>query len=172
MVTVSANELAILGSESTLGRTVMLLFGPLLWLSVAAWPLAANRARLYRWILGSYQHGSGWCAHCRPLQQARRGEASKVNINFWGAFVTVGTFTQTVSEGLRGEAHDIGLIMLDTDQVPQHSAITASLPVSGVATKSANWPAAVQVWDEDGQGRMRAGHGCQREHGSGGQPMR
>ncbi len=51
-----------------------------------------------------------------------------------GRYVTVGTFGQTVSEGLRGEAHDIGLILLDSDKVARTSAIAASLPVTGVTS--------------------------------------
>lgn len=69
--------------------------------------------------------------HCN-----RPGEASKVSMNLAGIlpYATLGTFTQTVNEGLRTEQHDIGLIMLDGDNVPQTSAIGASVPVSGVAT--------------------------------------
>ncbi|CAM4079248.1 V8-like Glu-specific endopeptidase [Mycobacterium basiliense] len=68
--------------------------------------------------------------HCN-----KPGEASKVSINYTGTspYVIVGTFNQTISEGLRGEAHDIGLIVLDSGNVPRTSAIAASLPVTGVA---------------------------------------
>ena len=67
--------------------------------------------------------------HCN-----KPGEASKVSINSAAeSYVTVGTFDQTVSEGTRGEAHDIGLIMLDADKILQTPSITASMPVSGVA---------------------------------------
>jgi hypothetical protein len=69
--------------------------------------------------------------HCN-----RPGEPSKVTMNLAGAlrYAKLGTFSQTVSEGVRSEQHDIGLIVLDGDDVPQTSAIGASLPVSGVAT--------------------------------------
>lgn len=67
--------------------------------------------------------------HCN-----KPGEASKVSMNSGsGAYLTVGTFAQTVSEGARGEARDIGLINLDSDKVPRTPSITASMPVSGVA---------------------------------------
>ena len=48
-------------------------------------------------------------------------------------YATLGTFSQTVSEGVQNEQHDIGLIMLNGDSVPQNPAIGGSLPVSGVA---------------------------------------
>jgi hypothetical protein len=69
--------------------------------------------------------------HCN-----RPGEPSKVTMNLAGIlpYTTLGTFSQTISEGVRTEQHDIGLIVLDGDNVPQTSAIAASLPVSGVAT--------------------------------------
>ena len=50
-------------------------------------------------------------------------------------YATLGTFSQTVSEGVHIEQHDIGLIVLDGDNIPRTSAIGASLPVSGVATE-------------------------------------
>jgi hypothetical protein len=67
----------------------------------------------------------------------RAGEPSKVTMNLAGIlpYTTMGTFTQTVSEGVRNEQHDMGLITLDGDNVPQTSAIAGSLPVSGVATR-------------------------------------
>lgn len=75
------------------------------------------------------QAGVLTAGHCN-----KPGEASKVSMNYAGSqYTTVGTFNQTISEGLRGEAHDIGLIMLDSDKVPQTSSIVASLPVTGVA---------------------------------------
>ncbi|HSS23516.1 MAG TPA: endopeptidase [Mycobacterium sp.] len=69
--------------------------------------------------------------HCN-----RPGERSKVAMNLGGIlpYTTMGTFSQTISEGVRTQQHDIGLIVLDGDNVPQTSAIGASLPVSGVAT--------------------------------------
>ncbi len=69
--------------------------------------------------------------HCN-----RPGEPSRVTMNLAGIlpYATVGTFSQTVSEGVHTEQHDIGLIALDSDSVPQSSAIADSLPVSGVAT--------------------------------------
>lgn len=69
--------------------------------------------------------------HCN-----RPGERSKVTMNLGGVlpYATLGTFTETVSEGVHDEQHDIGLITLDGDNVPQSSAIASSLAVSGVAT--------------------------------------
>lgn len=195
----SAQELTILGSQSSPARTVMLLAGALLCLSVAAWPFIANRDKRTSeaqtdgrrlsiaalvsaaafvaaiWLPGkaptavlptvslpragavgpgtaiavTYADGSGGMS-CTAgfLVRTRTGqpgmltaghcnkpaEASRVYVNFSGSFVTVGTFRETVSEGLTGEAHDIGLIMLDSDKVPRTSAITESMAVSGVTT--------------------------------------
>ncbi|GAB3015229.1 hypothetical protein MBOU_22500 [Mycobacterium bourgelatii] len=67
--------------------------------------------------------------HCN-----KPGQASKVSMNAGSdIYPTVGTFNQTVSEGARGEDHDIGLVVLDPDKVPRTSAVTGSLPVNGVA---------------------------------------
>ena len=49
-------------------------------------------------------------------------------------YATLGTFGAMIFEGVHTEQHDIGLILLDGDNIPQTSAIGASLPVSGVAT--------------------------------------
>jgi len=78
------------------------------------------------------QAGVLTAGHCN-----RPGEPSKVTINLAGIlpYATLGTFSQTVSEGVHTEQHDIGLIALDGDNVPQTSAIGALLPVSGVATE-------------------------------------
>jgi hypothetical protein len=67
----------------------------------------------------------------------RPGAPSKVTMNLAGIlpYARMGTFSKTVSEGLRTEQHDIGLIMLDGDNIPTTSAIAASIPVSGVTTK-------------------------------------
>lgn len=77
------------------------------------------------------QAGVLTAGHCN-----RPGEPSKVTMNLAGVlpYTTLGTFSQTVSEGGRMEQHDIGLIMLDGDHVPQTSDIGSSLPVSGVTT--------------------------------------
>ena len=77
------------------------------------------------------QSGILTAGHCN-----RPGEPSKVTMNLAGIlpYTTLGTFSQAVSEGVHSEEHDIGLIVLDGDNVPQNSAIGASLPVSGVAT--------------------------------------
>jgi V8-like Glu-specific endopeptidase len=76
------------------------------------------------------QTGVLTAGHCN-----KPGEASRVSINDGsGTYVDIGTFGQDVSEGNRGEAHDIGLIMLDSDKVPRTSAITATVPVVGIAT--------------------------------------
>ncbi|EUA91105.1 hypothetical protein I551_2431 [Mycobacterium ulcerans str. Harvey] len=48
--------------------------------------------------------------------------------------MNIGTFSQSVSEGLNGEAHDIGLITLDSGKIPQSPAIKAAVPVTGIAT--------------------------------------
>ncbi|WP_253900474.1 S1 family peptidase [Mycobacterium asiaticum] len=67
--------------------------------------------------------------HCNKV-----GEQSKVSMNPGSIpYTTVGRFSRTVLEGERGEAHDIGLILLDSDEVPRTPAITASMPVTGVA---------------------------------------
>ncbi|WP_083041824.1 endopeptidase [Mycobacterium asiaticum] len=67
--------------------------------------------------------------HCNKL-----GEQSKVSMNPGSLpYTTVGTFSRTVLEGEHGEDHDIGLFLLDSDEVPRTPAIIASLPVTGVA---------------------------------------
>ncbi|MGD1174035.1 S1 family peptidase [Mycobacterium seoulense] len=77
------------------------------------------------------QPGVLTAGHCN-----RPGEASNVTMNLGGTlpYATLGTFSQTVSEGVHNEQHDIGLIVLNGDNVPQNPAIGAALPVSGVAT--------------------------------------
>lgn len=77
------------------------------------------------------QAGVLTAGHCN-----RPGELSKVSMNLAGIlpYATVGTFSHTVSEGVHNEQHDIGLIVLDGENVPQTPAIGSSLPVSGVAT--------------------------------------
>ncbi|WP_232011215.1 S1 family peptidase [Mycobacterium shigaense] len=80
---------------------------------------------------GSGQPGFLTAGHCnRPHQ------ASRVTMNLGGIlpYVTLGTFNRTVTEGAPTDQHDIGLIVLDGEQVPQTSAIAASLQVSGVTT--------------------------------------
>ncbi|WP_406815953.1 endopeptidase [Mycobacterium sp. M23085] len=69
--------------------------------------------------------------HCN-----RPGQPSNVTMNLGGVlpYATVGTFTKTISEGVHDEQHDIGLITLDGDNIPQSSAVASSLPVTGVAT--------------------------------------
>lgn len=75
------------------------------------------------------QTGVLTAGHCN-----KPGQASKVSMNTGSdSYPTVGTFNRTVSEGARGEDHDIGLVVLDSDKVPRTSAITGSLPVTGVA---------------------------------------
>ncbi|MDP7702415.1 MULTISPECIES: S1 family peptidase [unclassified Mycobacterium] len=67
--------------------------------------------------------------HCN-----KAGEASRVSMNSGARpYQSVGTFTQTVSEGTRGEAHDIGLITLDSDTIPRSASIAGSMPVARVA---------------------------------------
>lgn len=77
------------------------------------------------------QAGVLTAGHCN-----RPGQLSKVSMNLAGIlpYATVGTFRRTVSEGVHNEQHDIGLIVLDGENVPQASAIGSALPVSGVAT--------------------------------------
>jgi len=77
------------------------------------------------------QPGVLTAGHCN-----RRDEPSKVTMNLAGIlpYTTLGTFSQTVSEGVHTEQHDIGLIVLDGENVPQTSAIADALPVSSVAT--------------------------------------
>jgi hypothetical protein len=69
--------------------------------------------------------------HCN-----RPRKASKVTMNLSGIlpYTTLGTFSRTVNEGARSDQHDIGLVVLDGENVPQTSAIAASLPVSGSTT--------------------------------------
>ncbi|OBG70716.1 MULTISPECIES: S1 family peptidase [unclassified Mycobacterium] len=77
------------------------------------------------------QAGILTAGHCN-----RPGEMSRVTMNLDGVlpYATLGTFSRTVSEGVHDEQHDIGLVTLDGDNVPQTSAVAASLPVSGVAS--------------------------------------
>ncbi|WP_425436652.1 endopeptidase [Mycobacterium rhizamassiliense] len=68
--------------------------------------------------------------HCN-----KSGGASPVVINSASShgYVTVGHFSRTVNEGTVGEQHDIGLVVLDGDAVPQAPAVTGAWPVSGVS---------------------------------------
>lgn len=76
------------------------------------------------------QAGVLTAGHCN-----RPGELSRVTMNLGGVlpYATLGTFSQAINEGVHDEQHDIGLISLDGDNVPQIPAIAASVPVSGVA---------------------------------------
>jgi V8-like Glu-specific endopeptidase len=75
------------------------------------------------------QTGVLTAGHCN-----KPGEGSKVSMNSGSDdYLTVGTFNQTIIEGTRGEDHDIGLIMLESDKIPRTPAITGSMPVAGVA---------------------------------------
>jgi hypothetical protein len=78
------------------------------------------------------QHGLLTAGHCN-----RARKPSKVTMNLAGIlpYATLGTFNRTVIEGSRTDQHDIGLIVLDGEDVPQTSSIAASLPVSGVTTE-------------------------------------
>lgn len=78
------------------------------------------------------QTGVLTAGHCN-----RRGQPGKVALNLAGIlpYTVFGTFGKTVSEGVHSDQHDIGLILLDGDTVPQTSAIAGSLPVSGVASE-------------------------------------
>ncbi|MEE3063143.1 MAG: S1 family peptidase [Actinomycetota bacterium] len=69
--------------------------------------------------------------HCNRSRQP-----SKVMMNLAGIlpYAKLGTFVQTVNEGVHDEQHDIGLIVLDGDNVPQSPAIAAALPITGVST--------------------------------------
>jgi hypothetical protein len=77
------------------------------------------------------QHGLLTAGHCN-----RDRKPSKVTMNLAGIlpYATLGTFDRTVVEGPRTDEHDIGLITLDGEDIPQNSSIAASLPVSGVTT--------------------------------------
>src|SRR5271168_4303002 len=77
------------------------------------------------------QHGLLTAGHCNKAHKP-----SKVTMNLAGIlpYATLGTFNRTVIEGPRNDQHDIGLIILDGEDVPQTSSIAASLPVSGVTT--------------------------------------
>ncbi|GBG38464.1 S1 family peptidase [Mycobacterium montefiorense] len=61
---------------------------------------------------------------------------SKVVMNLGGIlpYAKLGTFARTVSEGVHNEQHDIGLIVLDGDNVPRSSAVATTLPITGVTT--------------------------------------
>jgi hypothetical protein len=69
--------------------------------------------------------------HCN-----RSRTPSKVMMNLAGIlpYAKMGTFVRTVSEGVHDEQHDIGLIALDGDEVPQSPAVAAALPITGVTT--------------------------------------
>lgn len=69
--------------------------------------------------------------HCN-----RSRTPSTVVMNLGGVlpYAKLGTFVQTVSEGVHNEQHDIGLIVLDGDNVPQSPAVAATLPITGVTT--------------------------------------
>jgi hypothetical protein len=77
------------------------------------------------------QPGFLTAGHCN-----RPGNPSRVTMNLAGVmpYAMLGTFRRTINEGFGDDQHDIGLIMLDGEYVPQTSAIAASLPVSGVTT--------------------------------------
>ncbi|SPM43106.1 endopeptidase [Mycobacterium numidiamassiliense] len=77
------------------------------------------------------QPGFLTAGHCN-----RPGNPSRVTMNLGGIlpYAMLGRFSRTINEGSGDDQHDIGLIMLDGESVPQTSAIAASLPVSGVAT--------------------------------------
>jgi V8-like Glu-specific endopeptidase len=80
---------------------------------------------------GTGQAGVLTAGHCN-----RPGKPSKVVMNLGGIlpYAKLGTFVRTVSEGVHSEQHDIGLIVLDGDNVPQSPAVTATLPITGVTT--------------------------------------
>jgi hypothetical protein len=77
------------------------------------------------------QAGVLTAGHCN-----RPGKPSKVVMNLGGIlpYAKLGTFVRTVSEGVHSEQHDIGLIVLDGDNVPQSPAVAATLPIAGVTT--------------------------------------
>ncbi|MEZ0353284.1 S1 family peptidase [Mycobacterium sp. pR1184] len=79
----------------------------------------------------SGQAGVLTAGHCNRSRQP-----SKVVMNLAGIlpYAKLGTFVQTVNEGVHNEQHDIGLIVLDGDNVPQSPAIAAALPITGVTT--------------------------------------
>ncbi|CDO88344.1 endopeptidase [Mycobacterium triplex] len=69
--------------------------------------------------------------HCN-----RPRKPTKVVMNLGGIlpYAKLGTFVRTVNEGVHDEQHDIGLIMLDGDHIPQSPAVAARLPITGVTT--------------------------------------
>ena len=77
------------------------------------------------------QAGVLTAGHCN-----RPGKPSKVVMNLGGIlpYAKLGTFVRTVNEGVHSEQHDIGLIVLDGDNVPQSPIIAATLPITGVTT--------------------------------------
>ncbi|HEV7581432.1 MAG TPA: S1 family peptidase [Mycobacterium sp.] len=77
------------------------------------------------------QAGVLTAGHCN-----RPDKPSKVVMNLGGIlpYAKLGTFVRTVSEGVHNEQHDIGLIVLDGDNVPQSPAVATTLPITGVTT--------------------------------------
>ena len=69
--------------------------------------------------------------HCN-----RPREPSRVVMNLGGIlpYTKLGTFARTVNEGVHDEQHDIGLIVLDGDNVPQSPAVAATLAITGVTS--------------------------------------
>ena len=49
--------------------------------------------------------------------------------------MTVGTFRDTISEDTRSDQHDIGLVVLDGEELSRSSKIGGTLPVSGVTSR-------------------------------------
>ncbi|WP_025735813.1 S1 family peptidase [Mycobacterium genavense] len=79
----------------------------------------------------SGQTGVLTAGHCnRP----RKPTTVVMNLGGILPYAKLGTFVQTVNEGVHDEQHDIGLIVLDGDHVPQSPAVAARLPITGVTT--------------------------------------
>ncbi len=93
------------------------------------------RNGLYCRVFGAYQHGPSSGADRRTLQLPWQAEQGVVNLGEVLPYAAMGTFVKTVSEGVHNEQHDIGLIVLDRDNVPRSSAIATTLPITGVTSE-------------------------------------
>ncbi len=80
---------------------------------------------------GTGEAGLLTAGHCNQPRKP-----SKVVMNLGGIlpYAKLGTFARTVSEGVHDEQHDIGLIVLDGDNIPQSPAVAATLPITGVTS--------------------------------------
>lgn len=83
---------------------------------------------------GAYQRRTGRDSHRRSLQSPRSAEQGDDEPGRGPSLHHPGHVHRDDQRGVHDEQHDIGLITLDGDNVPQSAAVAASLPVTGVAT--------------------------------------